>query len=68
MIPVASMFFTFTNTGKSRMSIKVQMPLNRDTDSFIVGAALWASDIEKKNTSMTDGTAPGLREIAEKAE
>ncbi|KAJ4263803.1 hypothetical protein NW762_005836 [Fusarium torreyae] len=47
MIPVASMFFTFSNT---------------------VGAALWAADIEDKETSMTDGTAPTLRETAEKAE
>ncbi|CAM1501706.1 Fc.00g036900.m01.CDS01 [Cosmosporella sp. VM-42] len=47
MIPVASMFFTFTNT---------------------VGAALWAADIEGKNASMTDGTAPSLRETAKKAD
>ncbi|KAH7019138.1 hypothetical protein EDB80DRAFT_700018 [Ilyonectria destructans] len=47
MIPLASIFFTFTNT---------------------VGAALWAADIEAKNTSMTDGTAPGLKETAEQAE
>ncbi|CVL00131.1 hypothetical protein FPRO06_08322 [Fusarium proliferatum] len=47
MIPVASMFFTFSNT---------------------VGAALWAADIEDKNASMTDGTAPTLRETAKKAE
>ncbi|KAH7175483.1 hypothetical protein EDB81DRAFT_751011 [Dactylonectria macrodidyma] len=47
MIPLASIFFTFTNT---------------------VGAALWAADIEAKNTSMTDGTAPGLRETAKEAE
>ncbi|KAK7420679.1 hypothetical protein QQX98_002674 [Neonectria punicea] len=47
MIPLASIFFTFTNT---------------------VGAALWAADIESKNSSMTDGTAPKLRETAEKAE
>jgi hypothetical protein len=33
-----------------------------------VGAALWAADIEKKNTSMTDSTAPTLRETAKKAE
>ncbi|KAF5231798.1 hypothetical protein FANTH_13236 [Fusarium anthophilum] len=45
MIPVASMFFTFSNT-----------------------AALWAADIEDKNASMTDGTAPTLRETAKKAE
>ncbi|KAH6894091.1 hypothetical protein B0T10DRAFT_545658 [Thelonectria olida] len=47
MIPLASIFFMFTNT---------------------VGAALWAADIESKNTSMTDGTAPDLRETAKKAE
>ncbi|KAF5512911.1 Outer spore wall protein RRT8 [Colletotrichum aenigma] len=33
-----------------------------------VGAALWAADIESKNTSMTDGTAPTLRETAKNAE
>lgn len=33
-----------------------------------VGAALWAADIETKDTSMTDSTAPGLRETAQKAE
>ncbi|KAI1474664.1 hypothetical protein F4774DRAFT_429612 [Daldinia eschscholtzii] len=47
MIPVASMFFAFTNT---------------------VGAALWAADIEQRNTQMTQGTAPQLRESAKKAE
>ncbi|KAK2067427.1 hypothetical protein P8C59_001168 [Phyllachora maydis] len=33
-----------------------------------VGAALWAADIEAKETSMTESTAPGLREAAKKAE
>ncbi|KAK3336834.1 hypothetical protein B0T19DRAFT_437549 [Cercophora scortea] len=33
-----------------------------------VGAALWAADIEAKDTEMTRGTAPGLREAAENAE
>ncbi|KAI0476458.1 hypothetical protein GGR56DRAFT_666053 [Xylariaceae sp. FL0804] len=33
-----------------------------------VGAALWAADIEQKNTHMTAGTAPNLRESAKKAE
>ncbi|KAL0937993.1 uncharacterized protein CTRU02_207724 [Colletotrichum truncatum] len=33
-----------------------------------VGAALWAADIEAKDTTMTDGTAPTLRETAKKAE
>jgi len=47
MVPVASIFFSFTNT---------------------VGAALWAADIEAKDTQMSQGTAPGLRETAKKAE
>ncbi|EQL00787.1 hypothetical protein G6O67_002008 [Ophiocordyceps sinensis] len=47
MVPLASFFFTFTNT---------------------VGAALWAADIEALNTSMTDETAPTLREAANKVE
>ncbi|KAF2105139.1 hypothetical protein NA57DRAFT_71336 [Rhizodiscina lignyota] len=42
LIPVAGIFFAFTNT---------------------VGAALWAADLEQRNT-----TAPGLREQAKKAE
>ncbi|KAI8627075.1 hypothetical protein F5Y19DRAFT_444281 [Xylariaceae sp. FL1651] len=33
-----------------------------------VGAALWAADIEQKNTQMTASTAPNLRESAKKAE
>ncbi|RYP73196.1 hypothetical protein DL770_007825 [Monosporascus sp. CRB-9-2] len=33
-----------------------------------VGAALWAADIEQKNTNMTEGTAPNLRESAKKVE
>ncbi|PFH58472.1 hypothetical protein XA68_13630 [Ophiocordyceps unilateralis] len=47
MIPLASIFFTFTNT---------------------VGAALWAADIEALDTTMTDETAPTLRERAGKVE
>ncbi|KZZ93241.1 hypothetical protein AAL_05626 [Moelleriella libera RCEF 2490] len=47
MIPVANIFFTYTNT---------------------VGAALWAADIEELNTSMTDKTAPSLREAAKKTQ
>jgi len=38
------------------------------TAAIAVGAALWAADIEQKNTEMTEGTAPGLRESAQKAE
>ncbi|KAH6630167.1 hypothetical protein B0J18DRAFT_407458 [Chaetomium sp. MPI-SDFR-AT-0129] len=47
LIPVASVFFSFTNT---------------------VGAALWAADIEAKESKMADSTAPELREAAKKAE
>ncbi|KND87392.1 Outer spore wall protein RRT8 [Tolypocladium ophioglossoides CBS 100239] len=47
MVPLASMFFTYTNT---------------------VGAALWAADIEALDTSMTDETAPTLKEAAKKVE
>jgi len=47
MIPLASMFFTYTNT---------------------VGAALWAADIESLNTTMTDETAPALRNAAKDME
>ncbi|KAI0487414.1 hypothetical protein F4859DRAFT_255148 [Xylaria cf. heliscus] len=47
MIPVASMFFMFTNT---------------------VGAALWAADIEQKNSALNTSTAPNLREAAKEAE
>lgn len=32
-----------------------------------VGAALWAADIEAKNTEMTRETAPNLREAIQKA-
>ncbi|KAK4175698.1 hypothetical protein QBC36DRAFT_291251 [Triangularia setosa] len=33
-----------------------------------VGAALWAADIEAKDTEMTKATAPELREAAKKVE
>ncbi|KAI8951573.1 hypothetical protein F4801DRAFT_544399 [Xylaria longipes] len=33
-----------------------------------VGAALWAADIEQKNTNLNASTAPSLREAAKKAE
>lgn len=33
-----------------------------ETNFLLVGAALWAADIEAKNTNMTKTTAPGLRE------
>ncbi|KAI4156823.1 MAG: hypothetical protein L6R39_000989 [Caloplaca ligustica] len=46
LIPVASIFFAFTNT---------------------VGAALWAADIEQQHITK-EGTAPKLREQAQKAE
>jgi hypothetical protein len=33
-----------------------------------VGAALWAADIEAKESEMSKSTAPELRETAKKAE
>jgi hypothetical protein len=38
------------------------------TYTKIVGAALWAADIEAKENQMSQGTAPGLRETVKKAE
>lgn len=37
-------------------------------DVFVVGAALWAADIEATGTSMTDGSAPALQGSEEKDE
>lgn len=62
MIPIASMFFTYTNAGRFCLS------LTESRADIVVGAALWASDIESMSTSMTDGTAPALRDSAEKLE
>lgn len=42
--------------------------MSGETDTFLVGAALWAADIEAKNTAMTNTTAPDLREAAREAE
>lgn len=39
-----------------------------ETDILPVGAALWAADIEAKNTAMMNTTAPDLREAARTAE
>ncbi|PMD25642.1 hypothetical protein NA56DRAFT_641951 [Hyaloscypha hepaticicola] len=47
LIPVASIFFAFSNT---------------------VGAALWAADIEDRNTTMTEMTIPKRHEASKKAE
>jgi len=63
MIPVVSIFFTYTNTGECSRYIGAESELTR-----AVGAALWAADIEAMNTSMTDETAPTLREAAKKVE
>lgn len=70
MIPVVSTFFAFTNTGAyiPICSCIVFVAQSRLTAVTAVGAALWAADIEQKNTDMTAGTAPNLRESAKKAE
>ncbi|KAH7381537.1 hypothetical protein BKA66DRAFT_418988 [Pyrenochaeta sp. MPI-SDFR-AT-0127] len=46
LVPIAGIFFSFTNT---------------------VGAALWAADMEQRNTSGESTTAPNLRNQAEQA-
>lgn len=67
MIPVASLFFMFTNTGEDiPLSYPVTQP--RLTAVTTVGAALWAADIEQKNSDLNASTAPNLREAAKKAE
>lgn len=63
MIPLASIFFTYTNTGKRAGAMTYQGTI---LTTPLVGAALWAADIEAHNTSMTEGTAPSLREHAVK--
>lgn len=70
MVPVASVFFSFTNAGKFHSKESHVLPdrQRKQLTTVIVGAALWAADIENKETEMTDGTAPGLREAAKKAE
>lgn len=69
MIPVASIFFTYTNTGRFSDGRRTaqQGPI---LTSFrtLVGAALWAADIEAASTSMQPETAPKLRDLADKAE
>merc|ERR1711939_926551 len=55
LIPFASIFFTFTNTGKQ---CSARVGLFPGTDQFLVGAALWAADIEGNNTAMTEMTSP----------
>lgn len=65
MVPIASMFFTYTNTGKWRL----QRPKCNDgmLTETTVGAALWAADLEAHSTSLTKETAPNLRAAADKA-
>jgi hypothetical protein len=71
MIPFASIVFSFTNTGKSHKPLgeSVMQPMRTLlTPLAVVGAALWAADIEKKESEMSSSTAPGLRDAAKKAE
>lgn len=63
MIPVANIFFTYTNTGEALRNL---FCIIIGADERVVGAALWAADIEELNTSMTDETAPTVREAAKK--
>jgi len=49
LIPVASIFFSFTNSGK-----QVSHYLENGPNMITVGAALWAADIEANSTNMTE--------------
>lgn len=62
LVPFASIFFTFTNTGKRCFSTILCHLLNHNS----VGAALWAADIEANNTNMTEMEVPQSREDAKK--
>lgn len=69
MIPLANMFFTYTNTGKLRVELRVEALTMQLTTLIctLVGAALWAADIEAQGTSLARETAPNLRAAAERA-
>lgn len=67
MIPFAGIFFSFTNAGRSLHNSHT-VARSDETDTSTVGAALWAADIEAKNTAMTKTTAPNLQETARQAE
>jgi hypothetical protein len=59
MIPVASIFFSYTNTGMNIIPRYYASLL-----TYTVGAALWAADIESQNNPMVKETAPNLRQAA----
>lgn len=52
--------------AKEKFEISHERILAANTGT--VGAALWAADIEAKETEMTTSTAPDLREEASKVE
>ncbi|RYP41579.1 hypothetical protein DL767_000921 [Monosporascus sp. MG133] len=59
-------YMTFGTIATLLEMIPILSPFFAFTNT--VGAALWAADIEQKNTNMTEGTAPNLRESAKKVE
>lgn len=71
MIPIVSVFFSFSTAG---VFVSVLFHHLNETKIWpltawvIVGAALWAADIEARGTTMTETTAPNLRAAAKKAE
>lgn len=67
MIPFVGIFFSFTNTGVS-LHIRHKQGCSTKLIPLKVGAALWAADIEAKNTAMLNTTAPELRDAAQNAE
>jgi hypothetical protein len=64
LVPVASIFFSFTNAGK----LPYPLPLPNLLIKTVVGAALWAADIESNNTTLTEMTTPKSQEGAKKAQ
>lgn len=69
MIPLASVLFSFTNTGKAQLpDVQTGAKENEWLTDSSVGAALWAADIEAKENQMARSTAPELRDAAKKAE
>lgn len=61
MIPVVSVFFSYTNTGMNTSLIHFFF---YSLLTYLVGAALWAADIESQNNPMVKETAPKLRQAA----
>lgn len=58
LVPFASILFSFTNTGKPLLHTHFTSKLTK-----IVGTALWAADIEARDTTMTEVQGSAGEEI-----